>query len=187
MPRQRRITKAILDTIAHGEDRSPLFWWMVENHDEIIASARGRRMQWRTFCAEISRHGLTDTRGGPPTERGAREVWMQARRAVAQARQREQHSPSPQRKFPSRISPDWRPTIVSPAASSARVAGYSTTLSVPTAQLLTLTIDDLPTVDPSGAPLEDGHVFYRNKSVPRRAAEQLLKLDQQAKQIDRHK
>jgi hypothetical protein len=88
MTNGRRQTKAILKAIARGEDRSSLFWWMVEHHDEILAAAEGRRIQWGTFCAEATRLGLTDTKGKPPTTRNARETWRQARRAVEEARER---------------------------------------------------------------------------------------------------
>ena len=74
MTNGRRQTKAILKAIARGEDRSSLFWWMVEHHDEILAAAEGRRIQWGTFCTEATRLGLTDTKGKPPTTRNARET-----------------------------------------------------------------------------------------------------------------
>jgi hypothetical protein len=113
MPSDRRLTEAILKTIARGDHRSPLFWWMVESHDAIIEAASGRRIHWRGFCAEASRLGLTDTRGKPPTERNARETWRQARLAVAKASQAERSAPTV-RSPPSRISPNWRPALASP-------------------------------------------------------------------------
>ncbi len=111
----RRLSKYILRTIARSEHRSPLFWWMVEHHDEIVASA-GRRIHWKSVCAAAAECGLTVTRGQPPSERNARETWRQARLAVAEARHREQAEPPPKpgAKYPSRISPDWRPTLVPP-------------------------------------------------------------------------
>ena len=86
MKHDQRQTRAILDTIARSDARSPLFWWMVEHHDEIIAAAAGQRIRWGSFCAEAARIGLTDTRGQPATERNARETWHQARRMVERAR-----------------------------------------------------------------------------------------------------
>jgi len=46
---------------------------------------------------------------------------------------------------------------------------------------------DFPTVDPSGAPLPEGQVFYRGRSMLRRVAEQLVGIERQAKEMDRFK
>ena len=46
---------------------------------------------------------------------------------------------------------------------------------------------EFPTVDPSGAPLAEGHVFYRGQSMLRRVAEQLARIDRQAREMDRFK
>jgi hypothetical protein len=46
---------------------------------------------------------------------------------------------------------------------------------------------EFPTVDPSSAPLPDGHVFYRGQSMLRRVAEQLARIDRQAREMDRFK
>ncbi len=109
----RRSRKAILNAVSRGADRSPLFWWMVVEHDAILASARSR-IHWKTFCDAAAKHGLTDTKGRPPTERNARETWRQARIAVA--RERAGAAKLPKRSKPlSRISPDWRPEVVPPA------------------------------------------------------------------------
>ncbi len=62
---------------------------MVDHHDEIIAAFAGERIRWTAFCAEVTRLGLTDTGGRPPTERNARETWRQARRMVARAKLRQ--------------------------------------------------------------------------------------------------
>jgi len=105
----RNITRAILKTIARGEDRSPLFWWMVENHDRIAASSRGR-ISWKGVCSEAAARGLTDANGNPPSMRTARETWRKARSLVAAEREREATTPrrvgaTP----PSRLPKDWKP------------------------------------------------------------------------------
>ena len=124
MTTRDRDTKAILAIIKRGELRSPLFWWMVENHDAMLASADGQHIHWATFCGEAARRGLTDTKGRPPTERNARETWRQARLSVTDARRRQAetsatNSARPGAKYPSRISPDWRPQLAAgPVAAS---------------------------------------------------------------------
>lgn len=73
----------ILEHIAKPESRSPLFWWMLEQHDKIIAAAAGRPIHWKQFCADVAAIGITDTKGKVPTERNARETWRQVRREKA--------------------------------------------------------------------------------------------------------
>jgi len=68
--------------------RSSLFWWMVEHHDEIIASAAGARLSWERLCPEFERGGLRDARGQPASVATARETWRQARLAVKRDRER---------------------------------------------------------------------------------------------------
>ncbi len=115
MKHDHRLSRAILATIARSDARSPLFWWMVAHHDEIIAAAAGERIRWAAFCAEAARLGLTDTRGRPPTERNARETWRQARRTVARTKVNLETlaiAPSPKRPFP--IAPDQQAPLLPP-------------------------------------------------------------------------
>jgi hypothetical protein len=93
MSRQKRDTEAILRTIERSEQRSSLFWWMVERHDEILQASERQRISWPAFCAEAAKRGLTDTRGRPPSEGNARETWRQARIAVANARKADAAKP----------------------------------------------------------------------------------------------
>jgi hypothetical protein len=93
MTRRKRDIRAILRTIEQSEERSPLFWWMVEHHDDMVQASTGTRIRWAAFCAEAARKGLTDTRGRPPTERNARETWLQARKAVAAGRAKLEAAP----------------------------------------------------------------------------------------------
>ena len=69
----------VLENIARPGNRSPLFWWMLERHDEIVEFAVGRRMDWKGFVAGATELGITDTLGRPVKERNARETWRQVR------------------------------------------------------------------------------------------------------------
>jgi len=69
----------VLENIARPGNRSPLFWWMLEHHDEIVELAAGRRMDWKSFVAVATALGITDTLGRPIKERNARETWRQVR------------------------------------------------------------------------------------------------------------
>jgi hypothetical protein len=117
MSRERKGLRAVLREITHGADRSPLFWWMVEHHDDLAQAAEGRRMRWRVLCEQFEALGLTDVNGKPASERTARATWGRARRAVREARERvvAKKSAAPKRHYPSRVSRDWRPPIVEPS------------------------------------------------------------------------
>lgn len=118
MTRHQPLIKTVLSEIANGDDRSSLFWWLVEHHDEIMAAANGRRMQWRRLCARFAELGLTDRTGKPATEKLARLTWFRARQEVA--RLRGLAVPAPARAgsvYPSRTSKEWRPTVVSQQAA----------------------------------------------------------------------
>jgi hypothetical protein len=118
MARQKRDTKALLGIIGRNKLRSSLFWWMVEEHDKILAAANGEKMEWRSFCAEASKRGKTDTRGRQPTEGNARETWRQARKYVAETRAVNAAKPPPA-VHPSRIAKDWRPPNAPPPPGQA--------------------------------------------------------------------
>lgn len=110
-----RLTRALLRTAERSDRRSPLFWWMVDNHDQMLSAARDRPISWDAFAGEAARLGLTDTKGQPPTPRNARETWIQARRAVAKERERQAAEAAKPRVGaipPSRIPHDWRPEEV---------------------------------------------------------------------------
>jgi hypothetical protein len=130
MPRRNRDTKAILRTIERSDQRSTLFWWMVDHYDEMVGAAKRRRISWGAFCAEAAKQGLTDTRGHPPSEANARKTWSRARAAVEQARAEDRASRPvrPGSVYPSRIPKDWKPEAVRPAVIPAPVVPMGTSL-----------------------------------------------------------
>ena len=116
MARRTQTFQAILEEVARGGDRSPLFWFLVQHHDELLQQAEGRRLRWDALCQRFAQHGLTDARGETANPKTARQTWLRARKAVVEAKRRKQVSDAARRPgdvYPSRISPDWRPTIVS--------------------------------------------------------------------------
>jgi hypothetical protein len=196
MSRNRKGLRAVLREIAHSADRSPLFWWMVEHHDELAHAAQGRRLRWKPLCERFAALGLTDVKGRVPSERTARATWGRARRAVAEARERAvaKRESTPKRKYPSRISPDWRPPIVSSSdgpggpIESVRTLGLRTPAG-PNAGGLPETRGDasmeFSTIDAEGNPVEEGKVFYRGRVMTRHAAEQLERLRRGLQEEDR--
>ena len=114
--RKPRRMRAVLRRSAQRTDRSSLFWWMVEHHDELKTTASGRRLQWAALCTRFAELSLTDINGKPASPRTARETWLRARRAVEEANRRLAAKP-PARVgavYPSRIPKEWRPTVVPP-------------------------------------------------------------------------
>lgn len=134
MTQRKRDTRAILRTIAQSEQRSTLFRWMVEHHDELVEASSQDRIHWASFCAEASKRGLTDTQGNPPTMATARKTWTRARNAVREARA-ELGARPPKPIFPSRL-PKWTPPEIlaaieagNPAVEGARSQGASLRLA----------------------------------------------------------
>ncbi len=139
----------------------------------------------------------------PEPRRGAADLpcpvaaWSRARRAVAEARERAAAKRPAHRRgrYPSRIPADWRPQVVEKTQPDLSI--HQRAPSSPTVRVESVPgeagarpnneIVEFPTVDPSGAPLPDGHVFYRGQPMLRRVAEQLARIDRQAREMDRFK
>jgi hypothetical protein len=101
--------RGLLKDLGRPDERSPLFWWLLDHHDQIVESAAGRRMRWATLCAHFEALGLTDTKGKPPTPRNARETWFQVRREVARLRSK---PTAPNNPRPARLPAGWHPTPI---------------------------------------------------------------------------
>ncbi len=127
MARQNRDTKAIDSTVARNRLRSSLFRWMVKRHDYIVERWDGEKIDWVTFCVELTELGLTDLTGKPASEKTARQTWFRARKAVAKKRANAAAQP-PRQVHPSRIPKDWRPanaplpTRLTPAAPTRELS-----------------------------------------------------------------
>ncbi len=192
MSKRTKGLRTVLREITHSAERSPLFWWMVENHDELAAAAAQRRLRWPRLCARFAELKLTDVTGKVASERTARATWGRARREVALARQRlaAQPPPRPGAKYPSRISPNWRPQVVTtPSALLAGGPGNRATTQTRAALQHGASGADkeFPTTDPSGAPLAEGYVWYHGEPTLRHVAEQYEKIHRQGREMDRFK
>ena len=196
MSRNSKGLRGVVREITHGANRSSLFWWMVENHDQLASAVGGRHLQWTRLCARFAKLGLTDANGHAPSEQTARKTWQRVRRAVAKARElaAANQSARPQRRYPSRISPEWRPPIASSSDGPEGPIGSVRTLSLktparPNAGGLPETRGDasmeFATIDAEGNPVEEGKVFYRGRVMTRHAAEQLERLRRGLQEEDR--
>jgi hypothetical protein len=162
------------------------------HHAQVAARLATEELSWTTLAEALSREGLRGRNGVELTGRAVAQVWRRVCRDVEQVAL----SAEPrERKYPSRISADWRPQVVEQtqpapsigqrARSSPKVPGDSVFSVAGAGQ--NSEILEFPTVDPSGVGLPDGHVFYRGRSMLRRVAEQLAKIDRQAREMDRFK
>ena len=112
---------AVLATVSRPGDRSPLFCWLYQHHDELAEAMKGRRILWRAFCALFIEVGLKDANGNTPTERTARETWYQVRREVSRQRavrvtiQAMRSGPL----MPSKAPATWQPPIASAGSPGA--------------------------------------------------------------------
>ena len=200
MSRNSKGLRSVVREITHGANRSSLFWWMVENHDQLASAIGGRRLQWTRLCARFAKLGLTNANGHAPSEQTARKTWQRVRCAVAKARElaAANQSARPQRRYPSRISPEWRPPIASSSAGSGELIESVRTLGLktpagPNSGALGATSPetrgDAPmefsTVDAEGNPVEEGKVFYRGRVMTRHAAEHLERLRRGLQEDDR--
>ncbi len=75
--------KAILAQIERPYGRSLLFEWLFLHHDEVIAAAAGRRLEWSRLCAEFAKAGLTGADGKPVNATTARMTWWRVRKEYA--------------------------------------------------------------------------------------------------------
>jgi len=127
MKTKRAGVRAILTQIEQSADRSSLFHWMVEHHDELLAKAKGRKMRWVELSVTFGRLGLTNQQGEIATERTARETWYRARKEVARlhgyAARRAATGLSGRRLLPSAAPASWQPTPTPQGSTSS--AGQS--------------------------------------------------------------
>lgn len=130
MTTKRSALKAVLGDIERPPDRSALFYWLVDHHDELVTASRARPMPWASLCARFHSLGLTNRDGKPVTEETARKTWRRARdfvvqqqaaetaRREAEAYERATGSSAAVR-HPSRVAVGWQPTPASPEPTQA--------------------------------------------------------------------
>lgn len=171
--------------------RSDLYRWLRANYKRLGPRLEQDQISWVVLAREIAAAGLKNKKGAPPSADSVRRIWRTvsrdlAREAAAKAQRRT-------RKYPSRISPNWQPEVVEPPRPVALAGAPLSSQSVSESSRGQVNEDlgsgliDFPTVDPSGAPLPEGQVFYRGRSMLRRVAEQLVRIERQAKEMDRFK
>jgi len=76
----------VLKNIARGPERSSLFYWLYDLHDQIVQAAIGRRIRWEPLQAQAIELGLTDGANKSPTAERVRQTWYFVRKEVVKQR-----------------------------------------------------------------------------------------------------
>ena len=155
MSRNSKGLRSVVREITHGANRSSLFWWMVENHDQLASAVEGRRLQWTRLSARFAKLSLTDANGHAPSEQTARKTWQRVRRA----------------------GDVFTMTLTQGTPARPNAAGLPETRGDASMEF--------STVDAEGNPVEEGKVFYRGRVMTRHAAEQLERLRRGLQEEDR--
>jgi len=171
--------------------RSDLYRWLRANYKRLAPRVEQDEIPWGVLAREIAAAGLKNRKGAPPSADSVRRIWRTVCRDLAReaAAKAQRHT----RKYPSRISPNWRPQVVEPPRPVASAGAPPSSPSVSQSSLGQVEggpgsgLVDFPTVDASGAPLPEGQVFYRGQPMLRRVAEQLARIERQAREMDRFK
>ena len=104
--------KAILAQVERPYERSSLFEWLMTHHDEMVAAAGGRRIEWSRLCAEFAKEGLTGADRKPVNAATARKTWQRVRkehariealRAAERADRERRAAANPRRDMPSQF------------------------------------------------------------------------------------
>jgi hypothetical protein len=88
MPMSKKELHSFRVAIKRGPDRSPLYWWLVEQYHELTGDGSSRRQDWTDHCKRMARLGVVDANGKPPNIEAARKAWQVVRKEVAAERAR---------------------------------------------------------------------------------------------------
>lgn len=115
MAQKRPRLKAVAAAAGRDPKRSPLFHWLVKNHDALAPGLRSKRVDWAPVIASAAAEGVKTDWGTEPQAQTVRRTWRKAcayveaeRKAIA-ARETGA-SPKAERKlYPRDMPKDWRP------------------------------------------------------------------------------
>ena len=153
MTKKRAELKAVLKIVARGPGRSTLFYWMLDNHDDLLRVWPRRSIRWAALCAKFDALGLTDTNGKPAKEDTARITWWRVRREAQEAKDHQKFGIKPTRDRARRapVAQPGRATAGAPSRPATPTAQVSSPGSVGQA---TAAGPDDPTLDPTRPGLE---------------------------------
>jgi len=122
MERASKTVKSMFVAMTQRGERSKLFWWFVENHDDIVEGAKRQRIQWAVVIERANELGLTNRSGAPPTRKLAKLTWQRAQIYVAATSRADAAAMArPLSPFPMPRSSDVRPVTAEPPVLSSTV------------------------------------------------------------------
>jgi hypothetical protein len=95
--------------------RGDIYAWLRRHHSSIEPLLTTQPRLWAGLVADMTEDGITDGRGAPPSPNNVLNTWARVVRdlvaeapliAAAEAKR------AKRRRMPSRLSPDWVPTVV---------------------------------------------------------------------------
>ena len=101
--------------------RGDVYCWLRAHHSQVAVRLATQELSWSALAEALSREGLKGRNGVELTGRAVAQVWRRVCRDV-EAEADAAAAAAPKRKYPSRVSPDWRPQVVPPSQPSAAQA-----------------------------------------------------------------
>jgi hypothetical protein len=107
--------EAAIAVAGRSPRRSSLFWWLFDNHDDLIEAKgfSGLGFAWKSMCPLFVELDLSLVGGAPMTPEGVRKTWQRVRRekarlrvleAQAEAERAIRRAHDPRRNMPSRFT-----------------------------------------------------------------------------------
>ena len=118
---QTRLTRKKRARAFNG--RGAIYSWLRVHHTEVKLRREAEQRPWSVLIAEMVADQVRRDDGREPTIKNVSRIWERVCRDVAA----ENAAPRQGRKYPSRISPEWRPTIVPPPPIRAAPAPAGST------------------------------------------------------------
>lgn len=124
----------ILKAVARGPERSLLFYYLYDNHDDIVRAAMGRRIRWEHLAARLHDLALLDGAGQRPTAKTTRKTWWKVRKEVVKQRTLRSTGMLPRSAAkPKKPSADWLPPALArpsapPPSGGAHQGGQAAAL-----------------------------------------------------------
>ncbi len=106
--------EAALAVAGRSPRRSSLFWWLFDNHDDLIEAKglSGLGFPWKSMCPVFAELDLSLLDGAPITPERVRKTWQRVRKEKARLRRLEaeeeaeralRRAQDPRRNMPSRM------------------------------------------------------------------------------------
>ncbi|MBB4200891.1 hypothetical protein GGD83_004720 [Rhodoblastus sphagnicola] len=165
---------AIFECVARSDLRSPLFWWLLEHHDELRQSAMKTRrgVTWKRLCADFPGMGVTLADGRPVTRATATRTWHRVRQEVIRLKEERaneraeleaRRAADPRRNMPSRFG---KTAPVGPPLSDVQPRPQSAPSVSINRQLVPVGSPRLPALSSTSAANESGDEPWRNMELP---------------------